>query len=84
MEELLRLPDIRRATGLSRTTIWRLEGAGKFPKRIKLSARAVGWKARDIRLWIDELKSVNGAPREAYSGRRVSSRMDGKDHRSEV
>ncbi len=28
--------------GLSRTTIWRLERAGKFPRHIRLSERAVG------------------------------------------
>lgn len=30
-------------TNLSDTTIWRLEKAGKFPKRIQLSPRRVGW-----------------------------------------
>lgn len=46
-------------TGLSRTTIWRLERAGEFPKRIKLSLGAVGYKLDDIQAWIDSRGLVN-------------------------
>jgi prophage regulatory protein len=35
-------------TGLSKSTIARLEAAGNFPKRIKLSQRVVGWRKSDI------------------------------------
>lgn len=45
-------------TGLSRTTIWRLERAGEFPKRIKLSSGAVGYKLDEIQAWIDSRELV--------------------------
>lgn len=39
-------------TGLSRSTIWRLEQANQFPRRRQLSARAVGWIADEIEAWL--------------------------------
>lgn len=49
---ILRLPDVTRATGLARSTIWRLQGEGRFPKARRLSPRAVGWVAEEIEEWI--------------------------------
>lgn len=50
---ILRKPEVVRRTGLSAATIRRLELAGKFPKRLLLSALAVGWDDREIQAWID-------------------------------
>jgi prophage regulatory protein len=52
------LPDL---TGLSRTTIWRLERAGLFPQRIRLSAGAVGYRISEIRVWADTRETVGGS-----------------------
>jgi len=40
-------------TGLSKTTCWRLEKAGDFPKRIKLSAGAVGYRTSELLTWLE-------------------------------
>lgn len=40
-------------TGLSRTTIWRMEKRGDFPDRIKLSPNRVGWLESDVDEWIE-------------------------------
>jgi prophage regulatory protein len=45
---ILRQTQVVSETGLSKSTIARLEACGKFPKRIKLSARVVGWRKGDI------------------------------------
>ena len=50
--KLLRFPDVRERTGLSRTTIWRLERAGAFPKHHRISANTVGWVESEITMWI--------------------------------
>jgi prophage regulatory protein len=50
---LLRLPDVIRATGLSRSAIYRLEAAGKFPPRVRVSARATAWRSDLVSAWID-------------------------------
>jgi predicted DNA-binding transcriptional regulator AlpA len=39
-------------TGLSRTTIWRLERAGKFPQRLRLSSNRCGWLLDEVKTWI--------------------------------
>jgi prophage regulatory protein len=39
-------------SGLSRSTRWRLERAGKFPRRESLSSNAVGWRRAAIRQWL--------------------------------
>ncbi len=38
--------------GLSRTTIWRLERAGQFPRRRQVSTKAVRWNKAEIEDWI--------------------------------
>ena len=49
---LLRFPAVRLRTGLSRSTIWRLERAGDFPRHIRLSPNAVAWIEDEIAGWI--------------------------------
>lgn len=51
--KILRRLDVQRLTGLSKATIWRLVKAETFPRPIKLSERAVGWKADEIDAWIE-------------------------------
>jgi len=50
--KLLRFPAIRERTGLSRSTIWRLEHEGRFPRRHWISANAVAWVEEDVMEWI--------------------------------
>ena len=45
-------------TSLSRVTLWRLERDGRFPKRVQLSPRRVGWREDEIKEWISK-KSEN-------------------------
>ena len=37
--------------------IWRLEKAGRFPKRIRLGANRVGWSFRELQVWIEARKA---------------------------
>jgi prophage regulatory protein len=50
---LLRLPDVIRATGLSRSAIYRLEARGEFPARVRVSTRATAWRSDAVIAWID-------------------------------
>jgi prophage regulatory protein len=50
--KLLRTAAVRDRTGLSRSTIWRLEQQGAFPKRIRVSANIVAWTEDDVAEWI--------------------------------
>lgn len=51
---ILRKRAVLDRTGLSDTTIWRLERRGEFPAGIRLSAGAKGWLERDVDHWIEE------------------------------
>lgn len=49
---LLRLPDVEQRVGLRRSAIHKLEQAGKFPRRVRISARAAGWVEHEINDYI--------------------------------
>ena len=51
---VLRLPEVKAITGLSRSTIYLRITEGKFPPPISLGsgARAVGWVESEIQDWI--------------------------------
>jgi prophage regulatory protein len=51
---ILRIQQVQERTGLSRTTIWRLEQRNQFPKHCRISARAIGWREADVTRWIEE------------------------------
>ena len=51
--KIIRLPEVKTLTGLSRTTIYSRMHEGNFPKSIPLGERAVGWYAADVDKWIE-------------------------------
>lgn len=51
---VLRLPQVCHRVGLCRSMIYRLESEGRFPRRIKLGLRAVGWIESEVEAWIRE------------------------------
>ncbi len=54
-DRFLREAEVRHMIGLSRTTRWRLERAGKFPKRIKISENASANLESQIVAWMAAL-----------------------------
>jgi prophage regulatory protein len=52
LDRFLREREVRGITGLSRAQRQRLERAGQFPPRVRLSDRAFGWIEAEIRTWI--------------------------------
>jgi len=54
MTSLIRLPELKARTGLSKTTIYDLISAGKFPDRVKIGQRSVGWVSAEIEEWVSE------------------------------
>lgn len=49
-------------TGMSRDTIDRLERKGRFPKRVLLSDRKVGWKVEEVVRWREDRDRARFAP----------------------
>jgi prophage regulatory protein len=64
-KRIIRKPGVRQKTGLSDSTIWRLEKAGEFPLRVQLSLNAVGWYEHEIDAWLEQrerCRRSGGAP----------------------
>ena len=51
--KVLRLADVIDMTGLSKSTIYTYIGNDKFPSKIQLGERAVGWRETEILDWIE-------------------------------
>ena len=51
---ILRLPEVRQMTGLSRSSIYALQVTQAFPHSVKLSERAVGWLESEVRNWLQQ------------------------------
>ncbi|WP_020162385.1 helix-turn-helix transcriptional regulator [Cycloclasticus pugetii] len=52
--KVLRLPEIKSRTGLSRSTIYLRISRGEFPESISLGGRAVGWLEEDVNQWLED------------------------------
>ncbi len=52
MHRILRLPEVKRSTGLSRSTLYLRISEGTFPKAVSLGGRAVGWLEAEIQEWL--------------------------------
>lgn len=56
-DRIVRVREATKIVGLSRSTIFRLERQGRFPKRIRLGpapTSPVGWRLSDLKAWIDQ------------------------------
>ena len=42
--------------GLSRTTLWRKESRGEFPKKVLLSPMRKGYRKSDVDRWMEGVK----------------------------
>ena len=54
-DRILRIKEIIEMTGISRTTIWRMERKGEFPARVKLGENSVGWRESEVNNWFKSI-----------------------------
>lgn len=59
---ILRLPDVKKRTGLSRSTIYLRIAVGSFPKSVALGGRAVGWIEAEVQQWIEQAIETSRRP----------------------
>jgi len=62
---IIRRPQVQARTGLSRSTIYELVSAGRFPAPIQLTDRTVGWLDREIEDWIASRVMQSRRPSDA-------------------
>lgn len=60
-DRIHRLPEVMQRTKLGRSTIYALVATKRFPKPIKLGARAVGWSAQEISDWLQSRADLREA-----------------------
>ena len=48
---LIRLPEVKRRTGLGRSAIYARVKSGEFPQSVPLTAHARAWVAEEVDLW---------------------------------
>jgi prophage regulatory protein len=60
--QILRLPQVKARTGLSRSTVYAMMRDGQFPLSIRLGARSIGWSDLDVDAWIAARVSASRRP----------------------
>jgi prophage regulatory protein len=55
---LLRLPQVMKATGLARSTVYKLVASRSFPVPVRITGRSVAWHAMEVQAWIGERSRV--------------------------
>lgn len=60
-EELkwMRLPEVMKMTGLSRSSIYQLMKDGKFPKSIRISERTTVWVYAEVQTWMQVQMNIH-------------------------
>jgi len=53
-ERIIRKPELLKIIPFSHVTIWRMEKAGKFPKRLQLGGNSTGWLLSEVNEWIKQ------------------------------
>lgn len=64
-DRFIRETECRRISGLSRTTRWRLERKGEFPRRRQISPGAVGWLSSELATWLSARRPSSEVPSPA-------------------
>lgn len=57
--KIVRVQEVQHRTGMSKTTIDRLERAGRFPARVRITDRAIGWYEEEVLNWLSSRQLVN-------------------------
>jgi prophage regulatory protein len=60
-EGFARFPEVRKLTGAGRTTIWRWEAAGTFPKRRRIGPNMTAWSRAELRIWEQKIRNESVA-----------------------
>jgi prophage regulatory protein len=61
---IFKIKKVLEVTGLGRSSLYSMVGAGTFPQPIKLTPRAVGWIDTEVQEWI-----TSQAAKRALAGR---------------
>lgn len=52
IDHILRRPQVEQIIGLGRSKLYAMIRDGSFPKPVRLTEKAVGWRASDVAAWL--------------------------------
>lgn len=52
-DRILRLKEVMATVGLAKSTVWKMVALEQFPRPVRLSANAVGWRQSAVQKWIE-------------------------------
>ena len=58
-DRVIRMKEVCQIVGLSKSMVFELAAAGKFPERIRLTDRAVGWLHSDVIAWLKSRERIS-------------------------
>jgi prophage regulatory protein len=64
-ERILRFAELSKKVGLGRTAIYAAIDAGTFPRPVKLTERASGWRESEVDAWIAARQQSKPRPKKA-------------------
>jgi len=67
-KEVFREKEVIKIFGKSRSSIWRDEKEGRFPRRVKIGVRAVGWLRSSLESHLRGLKEQESAQSSDQAG----------------
>jgi len=63
VQSILRRPEVQRATGLPRSSLYALIATGQFPAPIKLGRKSCGWLEAEVIAWQKARTAERDAPK---------------------
>ncbi len=57
-DKIIRKSKVLEITGLSESTIRRLEMKGKFPKKRQITEYRIGYSMNEVQKWVDEILDI--------------------------
>ena len=57
---LLRIHEVSKLTGLSRSSIYKQIELKNFPKGVKITGRSIAWPSEEIDLWVSQRIAQRG------------------------
>jgi prophage regulatory protein len=56
-DRFLRLPEVLRRSGLTRSTLYRKIDEGTFPRQVTIGLRCIGWRESELSRWAESPSS---------------------------
>jgi predicted DNA-binding transcriptional regulator AlpA len=67
-EQILKMPEVIKVTGLARSTIYKLISENRFPKQIKLTSFSSGWLQSEVDSWVSERIAISRNEESVING----------------